>query len=123
MSALPAATVEMINGLSDRNTRRLVSFIEELRKEETPPTPEEIEEKRRAFRELEAVGSVGFSKEYDCNDAQMAAFREKYVPSGDAGTSKKAFEHLMRYMGTLPPDFDYKAELAEARAEKYENIS
>ena len=37
MSALPAATVEMINGLSDRNTRRLVNFIEELRKEEMPP--------------------------------------------------------------------------------------
>ena len=37
MSALPAATVEMINGLSDRNTRRLVRFIKDLRKEEMPP--------------------------------------------------------------------------------------
>ena len=80
MSALPAATVEMINGLSDRNTRRLVSFIEELRKEEMPPTPEEIEEKRRAFRELEAMIPIKISKEYDHKDVRMAALREKYGP-------------------------------------------
>ena len=104
MSALPAATVEMINGLSDRNTRRLISFVEDLRKEEMPPTLEEIEGKRRAFRELEAMISVKFSKEREMTESQ------------------RAFEHLMQYQGILPEDFDYKAELAAARSEKYENI-
>jgi DNA-damage-inducible protein J len=42
--------------------------------------------------------------------------------TADAMESKKAFERLMRYKGTLPADFDYKAELAAARSEKYENI-
>ena len=104
MSALPAVTVEMINSLSDRNTRRLISFIEDLRKEEMPPTPEEIEEKRWAFRELEAMIPIRISKEKEITESQ------------------KAFRHLMQYQGILPADFDYKAELAAARSEKYENI-
>ena len=43
-------------------------------------TPEEIEEKRRAFRELKAMGPVKLSKEYDHSDMRMVALREKYGP-------------------------------------------
>lgn len=39
----------------------------------------------------------------------------------DAEISKKAFRTLMKYSGTLPEDFDYKAELEAARTEKYGN--
>ena len=42
--------------------------------------------------------------------------------TADTTESREAFERLMRYKGTLPADFDYKAELAAARSEKYENI-
>jgi predicted DNA-binding antitoxin AbrB/MazE fold protein len=35
---------------------------------------------------------------------------------------EKAFEHFSQYRGTLPPDFDYKKELAEYRDERYGHI-
>lgn len=37
--------------------------------------------------------------------------------------SRDAFETLMKYSGTLPEDFDYKAELEAARTEKYGNTN
>lgn len=39
----------------------------------------------------------------------------------DAEISTNAFRTLMKYSGTLPEDFDYKAELEAARTEKYGN--
>lgn len=35
---------------------------------------------------------------------------------------KSAFSKLMKYHKTLPPDFDYKAELIKAKDEKYADI-
>ena len=80
MSALPAATVEMINELSERNTHRLVKFIEALRKEEMPPTPEEIEERMAAFRRLEAMIPRKLPKDYDPEKERWEALNEKYGP-------------------------------------------
>ncbi len=37
-------------------------------------------------------------------------------------TTEDAFITLMKYSRTLPKNFDYKAELESARAEKYGNI-
>jgi hypothetical protein len=35
---------------------------------------------------------------------------------------QKAFEHFSQYCGVLPPDFNYKKELAEYRDERYGHI-
>ncbi|GHU49269.1 hypothetical protein FACS1894200_07740 [Spirochaetia bacterium] len=32
---------------------------------------------------------------------------------------QKAYQHLLKYKGTLSADFDYEKELSEAREEKY----
>lgn len=39
----------------------------------------------------------------------------------DEENSKDAFETLLMYSGVLKEDIDYKAELREARIEKYES--
>lgn len=39
----------------------------------------------------------------------------------DEGDAEDAFATLMKYSRTLPEGFDYKAELAAARMEKYGN--
>ena len=113
MSALPAATVEMINGLSDRNTRRLVSFIEELRKEEMSPLAIEM------FPEKSVIDDEKFFSGANMEHLKRSLAEAK---KADIATSKKAFERLMRYKGILPADFDYRAELAATWAERLKGL-
>ena len=35
---------------------------------------------------------------------------------------QKAYQNLLKYKGSLPADFDYEKELAEAKEEKYGRI-
>lgn len=43
--------------------------------------------------------------------------------TSDMEERRNAFKTLMQYSGTLPAEFDYKAELEAARIEKYGSIN
>ena len=86
---------------------------------------------RQAVRERAIPFSIELAPERSVIDddkffrgANMEHLRHslEQAKAADATELKKAFERLMRYKGTLPANFDYKAELAAARSEKYENI-
>lgn len=61
-------------------------------------------------------------------DSIIELLRKKATPV-DPGEDKRkaqaAFQHLHKFMGRLPADFDYKKELEEVREERrrrYENL-
>lgn len=61
-------------------------------------------------------------------DSIIELLRKKATPvdpEEDKRKAQAAFQHLHKFMGRLPADFDYKKELEEVREERrrrYENI-
>lgn len=51
---------------------------------------------------------------------QVIAFLQSIAYKGNQQSRRmEGFHTLQSFAGTLPPDFDYKKELEEAREEKY----
>lgn len=61
-------------------------------------------------------------------DSIIELLRKKATPvdpEEDKRKAQAAFQHLHKFMGRLPADFDYKKELEEVREERrrrYENL-
>ncbi len=61
-------------------------------------------------------------------DSIMELLRQKATPvdpEEDKRRAQAAFQHLHKFIGRLPADFDYEKELEEVREEKrrrYENL-
>ena len=79
MTALQTQAVQMMDGLSDAHIRRVIDFIQGLLTQEKMPAQEQLSEKMRAFRELEAM-HIDLPEDYDPDKERYEALREKYGP-------------------------------------------
>ena len=51
--------------------------------------------------------------------SQVITYLKQMANKKQSSKSLEGFHTLQSFAGTLPPDFDYKKELEEAREEKY----
>ena len=75
-------------------------------------------------RALDAIGKI--ENLQDDVMIQVIAYLKDIEIKSKKDEQKKALDGLetvLKFAGTLPEDFDYKKELAQAREEKYGNIS
>ena len=79
MTALQAQAVQMMDGLSDEHILDVIAFIKGLLTQEKMPAQEQLSEKMRAFRELEAM-HIDLPEDYDPDKERYEALREKYGP-------------------------------------------